>query len=86
MSEITQEQVDARTKEIYDKIENHYEFIMNNYGILLKKSMLTGEERLLVKQSKDNYRYQSQERIRYYAEIVAFYMSIEELGVPYEVW
>ena len=84
--QITQEQVDNKVKEIYDKIENYFEFIMANYTILSKKPVLTGELLLIMKQSKHQYRYQSMEMIKYYAEVVAFYMALEELGLPYEQW
>lgn len=83
---ITQEQINEKTKEIYDKIVNHYDFVIDNYQILLKKHLLSGDEHFLVKQSKNNYRYQSPEMITYYSKIVAFYMSLEALGVPCENW
>jgi hypothetical protein len=86
MSEITQEQVDVKALEIYKKITNHAEFVMSNYTILNKKPYLTGDEGLLIKQSRNNYRYQSPERIIYYAKIVAFYLALDELQVPYEEW
>jgi hypothetical protein len=83
---IIQKDVNDKSKEIFDKITDYYEFVNTNYRILLKKSLNTPLERLIISQSKDNYMFNSPELIRYYCEIVAFYLAMEELKVPYELW
>jgi len=87
MSNITQEQVEQSAQEIKNNITDNMVFLKQNYNILKKKIHNTKQERIFISNLEiNNFIYQSPEAVNLFIDTVCFYMALEKLNVPTNLW
>lgn len=82
----TQEDIEKLSLEIQNKIENPLLYLNQHYKILLKKPNFSKSDTIILNHSKDHFMFCAPEIRNQYINRICFYLSLEQLQVPNNLW